>query len=173
MKNCNNSQNREDNVVKTLSVVNGKGWLHPQGDLSQPKIMFKVEPWNNIRWKVGEIHHSLNKHLLFLAIKVVETIWLDLTHRQTILDERNLCGTWEIILLSCGYCTCIKRDIECILTSKICCKIWFMVTVYDPWVKGSIGIVQYISLRAKSANSINSCYHLIVNTQALHVVSHL
>lgn len=36
----------------------------------------------------------------------METIWLDLTHRQIILDERNLawlCGTWEIILLSCGY----------------------------------------------------------------------
>lgn len=42
----------------------------------------------------------------------METIWLDLTHRQIILDERNLawvCGTsqnyritWEIILVSCG-----------------------------------------------------------------------
>jgi len=52
------------------------------------------------------MHHSLDKHLFFLAIKVMETIWLDVTHRQTILHERNLawlCGTWEILLLSCGY----------------------------------------------------------------------
>lgn len=68
--------------------------------------MFEVEPWNNVGWKIGEMHHSLDKCLFFLAIKVVETIWLDLTHRQIILDERNLaclCGIWEIILLSCGY----------------------------------------------------------------------
>lgn len=66
--------------------------------------MFKVEPWNNVRWKIGEMYHSLDKCLFFLAIKVMETIWLDLIHRQIILDERNLacpCGTWEIILLFC------------------------------------------------------------------------
>lgn len=40
------------------------------------------------------------------ALKVMETIWLDLTRRQIISDVRNPtwhCGTWEIILLSYDY----------------------------------------------------------------------
>lgn len=110
--------------------------------------------------------------LIFLAIKVIETICLDLTHWWITSGDKNLawlCGTWEIILLFCGIRTSIKWGKRCVLLSKICCKIWFMAT----WVKDSIGIVQHISLRMKCTNSINLYYHLIVNTQTLHAATHL
>lgn len=138
--------------------------------------MFKVERWNKVRWKRGEMHHSLDKCVFLLVLKVIETIWLDLTHRQIILHEGNHtwhCGTWEIILLSCGYLHIHKMGhiiypyIKNILQNFIHGKsLWHLSKIQHR------DCTVYFS-KGKSANSINLCYHPFVNTEVLHASFHL